>query len=420
MITWLFTQVWLWSLAAFLLGAFVTWALFVRPVRRRLKAELARPRYLEPAYAEPSYAEVVYDEPVHEDAVYEDAVYEDEQVVERQPAPLDLLEQSRQWEAPEEQTRQWEAPEEQAPQAPQWEAPEEQQLEEWDRKPRPWVAPEAIRTAPADTQRLPEPEAPAGDNTWFRNPEVEETRAESRPSQFPPGADEEDSGQLSGQLRSLFEPESAPDAQEPYTPPIGADATQVIPAVPREQEQSSQVTGNLDEGAGESRPLPKRTPQPRSDSAQQLDPPKIPEALRRHVEDGRPLPKSDDADDPADIKLVDNPDDSAPLPRRTPGAGPHPGRDTTWESPSATLDAQGEPSRTQPQPAGSSAPAAPSAKAAGTGSAGPMIKGHSASRQYHSPDSPQYDQITADVWFRTPADAEIAGFEPWYSNNPRP
>ncbi|MEB3368669.1 sunset domain-containing protein [Saccharopolyspora mangrovi] len=316
MITWLFTQVWLWSLAAFLLGAFVTWALFVRPLRRSLKAELARPRYAEPVH--------VYDEPVYEE--YEDTAYADEPV-EHQQAPLDLLEQPR-----------------------QWEAPEEQQLDEWDRKPRPWVAPEAVRSAPADTQRLPEPEPepvpepePAGDNTWFRNPEIEETRAEPRPSQFPRGADEEDSGQLSGQLRSLFEPESA-DTQEPYTPPVGADATQVIPAVPPEQ------------------------------------------------------------DNPADIKLVDNPDESAPLPRRTPGAGPHPGRDTKWEPPSE-----------QPPEAPQAAPAP--AKPSPTGSSGPMIKGHSASRQYHTPDSPQYDQITADVWFRTPADAEIAGFESWRSTS---
>ncbi|MBQ6639539.1 MAG: hypothetical protein IJH84_00740, partial [Saccharopolyspora sp.] len=42
-----------------------------------------------------------------------------------------------------------------------------------------------------------------------------------------------------------------------------------------------------------------------------------------------------------------------------------------------------------------------------------MIKGHFASRQYHTPDSPQYDRIVAEVWFRTTADAEEAGFEPW-------
>lgn len=46
-----------------------------------------------------------------------------------------------------------------------------------------------------------------------------------------------------------------------------------------------------------------------------------------------------------------------------------------------------------------------------------MIKGHFASRQYHPPDSPEYDRIVAEVWFRTVEDAEQAGFEHW---NARP
>lgn len=45
------------------------------------------------------------------------------------------------------------------------------------------------------------------------------------------------------------------------------------------------------------------------------------------------------------------------------------------------------------------------------------IKGHFASRQYHTPESPQYDRIVAEVWFRTVEDAEQAGFEHW---NARP
>jgi hypothetical protein len=42
-----------------------------------------------------------------------------------------------------------------------------------------------------------------------------------------------------------------------------------------------------------------------------------------------------------------------------------------------------------------------------------VIKGHFASRQYHTPDSPQYNHIVAEVWFRTVEDAEQAGFESW-------
>ena len=39
--TWLFTQVWLWSLFAFGLGSLITWLLFVRPLQRRLDQVLA-------------------------------------------------------------------------------------------------------------------------------------------------------------------------------------------------------------------------------------------------------------------------------------------------------------------------------------------------------------------------------------------
>lgn len=389
MITWLFTQVWLWSLAAFLVGAFVTWALFVRPLRRRLKEELNRPHYDEPVYDQPVYDETVYDEPVYERA---HEVHEDEPVTEHRAAPLDLLDQR-----------------------PGQQELSGDQFGEWDRRPRPWVAPGATtRSDLVETQRVPEPEpeaAPvpepepepaAGDNTWFRNPEFEETRNEQRPSQFPPGADEEPD-QLSGQLRSLFEPESAADSEEPYTPPVGADATQVIPAVPDEQKgKSSQLSGSLGGDGAASQPLPKRTPQPRGDAAQ-ADRPHIPDSLRQRVQNAEPLSRGDQGDEaPAEIKLVDNPDDSAPLPRRTPGAGPHPGRDGKWEKASEAPEAPAE------------APQAPASQPAqSAGSTGPMIKGHSASRQYHTPESPHYDQITADVWFRNPSDAETAGFEPW-------
>lgn len=70
---------------------------------------------------------------------------------------------------------------------------------------------------------------------------------------------------------------------------------------------------------------------------------------------------------------------SSPLPRRTPGAAARPG-------PGGEILA---------------------------GGVGPLIKGHAGSRQYHTPDSPQYDQIVADVWFRNESDAEIAGFSSW-------
>jgi hypothetical protein len=43
------------------------------------------------------------------------------------------------------------------------------------------------------------------------------------------------------------------------------------------------------------------------------------------------------------------------------------------------------------------------------------IKGNLASREYHTPDSPRYNQVTPQVWFRTVEDAQQAGFERWDS-----
>lgn len=40
----------------------------------------------------------------------------------------------------------------------------------------------------------------------------------------------------------------------------------------------------------------------------------------------------------------------------------------------------------------------------------PSIKGKTSSMIYHSPDSPAYARTKADVWFRTPEEAEAAGF----------
>lgn len=49
--SWLFGQVWLWYLAAFLVGLLLAWLVFVRPQQRRLKALLLRSLATLPAAA---------------------------------------------------------------------------------------------------------------------------------------------------------------------------------------------------------------------------------------------------------------------------------------------------------------------------------------------------------------------------------
>jgi hypothetical protein len=46
----------------------------------------------------------------------------------------------------------------------------------------------------------------------------------------------------------------------------------------------------------------------------------------------------------------------------------------------------------------------------GSAPAGYEIKGKSDSKKYHAPGGRWYDNTTADVWFKTAADAEAAGF----------
>lgn len=102
-----------------------------------------------------------------------------------------------------------------------------------------------------------------------------------------------------------------------------------------------------------------------------------------------------------ELEQVDEPTgdldaDDAQLPKRAPGVGPRPG-------PSAVSGVRipGEPRNSGGEATSGEAPRG-----------GAMVKGHFASREYHTPESPRYGEVEADVWFRTAADAEQAGFAP--------
>jgi len=63
-----------------------------------------------------------------------------------------------------------------------------------------------------------------------------------------------------------------------------------------------------------------------------------------------------------------------------------------------------------------SAPYGPgSAQAApdGGGPAGWLVKGHSETRLYYTPDDPTYDSTVPQVWFKDEESAVCAGFTPW-------
>ena len=49
----------------------------------------------------------------------------------------------------------------------------------------------------------------------------------------------------------------------------------------------------------------------------------------------------------------------------------------------------------------------------GGGPAGWLVKGHSETRLYYTPDDPTYDSTVAQVWFKDRDSAVRAGFTPW-------
>ncbi|HLS41187.1 MAG TPA: hypothetical protein VK038_10535, partial [Ornithinicoccus sp.] len=49
----------------------------------------------------------------------------------------------------------------------------------------------------------------------------------------------------------------------------------------------------------------------------------------------------------------------------------------------------------------------------GSGPAGWTIKGNAGSMLFHTPDSPSYDVMTAEVWFESEEAARAAGFAHW-------
>ncbi len=408
----LFTQVWLWSLAAFLLGAVATWLLMVLPMRRRLRllrAELANADgavvtptewVAQDAWsgggASPTHAEhasTVRDVP----PIGSPEEPDQESSSEPEPSPdrpFRSEDLSGYWSlrrgapaTPEPAGTGSRGDEDGAggdgaateitAQLPAW--AEEAGSVRADpsgtgsRRDVPAAAGEAAqrredrrRTPRTSSAALPEEEPlpeEQGGNTWFREGRWTD------PGQVPPeGGDDGESQSLSGQLRSLFEPLGSTDRS-----PERADAVHTSPARGA-QNDSVEATG-----------------------------------------------PSEQADESSDDQVHN------PLPRRVPGATSRPG------TPPANRPAGEEPSFRERAEPTTRWPSAEDAAVSITGPAsgpeewypdelrppqappdeGHTVKGHFASRQYHTTESPHFERVAAEVWFRTPADAEQAGFEPW-------
>lgn len=503
--TWLFTQVWLWSLAAFVVSSLINWLLFVLPLRRRLRAladEYADyAAEVEERFAEQEFAEPQRDEPQRDDSAM-DLLPTDVD------APADAGAQ-RGVDDPDELTvgdwhrspRAWmpggggadatgaagtarlqpssttdpsagRGPEQSAaprspqsrtpgPQVPQ--RPESPRQREGAQHERGAVgqAPESFgaersSVVPADETDLrmeeqrerteghetfrvtpiapppsapaelsfdpPEPAAPAapgravpenreGWSSWFQEGGADGSEEErfARATAFDPP---EPSGTES---RSAAVPD--PESDEPRS----ADPAETDPADPAGTEPRAEGTGPGEEDTDLVRPLfrPRNTPasRPEPASAQGAD------GAQEGLGNEAPATGAEPELSTTGEASTESPEDAV-LPRRTPGHGPRPGRQNLnrlrkeaesrgheHSAPAAADDALGEVGA----PAGADSPETAQADDR-SAREGKMVKGHFASRQYHTPDSPQYDRVVAEVWFRSAADAEQAGFEPWHGN----
>lgn len=77
-------------------------------------------------------------------------------------------------------------------------------------------------------------------------------------------------------------------------------------------------------------------------------------------------------------------------------------------SPPGSADA--EPAADAARPYG---PGSAAADATGAGPDGWTVKGNADSGLYHTPSSPSWKRMRAEVWFESDAAAEAAGFKPW-------
>lgn len=369
----LFTQVWLWSVAAFAFGVLLTWLLFVFPQRRR-SARLAAE--LRDALAEVD--EYSYDGPEHE-------AYDE---------PFDLLDPDPDLTGDRDETH----------------SPADTGRG-WDDDPEDLRR--AVTTAPYVTRRSSVAPGRGGETAATQDPPTRPAEQPTRPPAFPTSRDA--GPPHAGQPRAGQSRADQPGVAGPVADrSVAEESPAEEPRVTREPADGRSTPGAeetaVDAGTEQSTNRPD-LPEPPRWSAGVLDPEQA-EGFSGNLRWQRPVlngtagehgieeadesglrgslfdPQAEPAESPpADStqvipKMTEDGQQAPALPRRTPGSGPRPGRESD-------------------------------------GGGAPVVKGHSASRQYHTPASPHYASIPADVWFRTPVDAEIAGFEPWNGRRAR-
>ncbi|ASU80242.1 hypothetical protein CDG81_20405 [Actinopolyspora erythraea] len=446
--TWLFTQVWLWSVAAFSVGAAVTWLLFVRPAHQQLRElrERAFPEGDIPVWDSESVPErevhrdteawpVAEDGTVREagpDSGVERTAHLPETSAETAPAggsewptesvPRPLGSQRARWMAAASEDfggSVFAAPvgggtASRGNEAAEWQPVQEtsggtetvsfedadlrleREREQREGRSRPRLGAEAASgaakpTAPAEVGSGSERSGAERDNTWFTATEFDmydtdsvasgpsAPRAEgnehgsrqdvARETEAAGGGE----GELTGRLRSLFEPMVTPgidpDRSGAELPPTaGEPATDGAASSPAAEELTGEPTHSAPGSAAES-------PADR----------KAAEELPRRVPGAHTRPRAQ----PADSVITGN----------VLGGRGSETREGAENAPSGTTPQEWYPDERYPeQPRPDS---------------GYTVKGQFDSRQYHTEESPYFDRVVAEVWFRSAGDAEQAGFVAW-------
>jgi hypothetical protein len=370
----IFGQVWLWSLAAFLVGVLLTWLLLVRPAQartraleRRLEAALAAPA------PEPAAPSSRFFEPELEEERYSPSSEPEPHAAAAEPEPL-----AGQFE-------------------PRSEPPE-----------RLWVEPDQLERFPSEPE--PEPEPAVGQSgqsgaPWFRNGEAgDEEPTEQAETPAP---------EFAG-LSSVLEPDLTP----------GAATTSVLrPADEEPIEDKGSEHGTLF-GPDDPAPPEFAAPEPPVYAFGGAEAPGIDESA---TETTQVLPRRQPRQAGRDGSAQPEPPLMRPIERREPVAPDEGGRSGSLFEPSVRRGAQAaavDTAAPTPPPARDGKPEStvpPGPFGPGSGMPRPgggrpsedfAVKASVTALRYCTEDSPHYARMVAEVWFRTVADAERVGFRP--------
>ncbi|QGK71620.1 hypothetical protein GIY23_20720 [Allosaccharopolyspora coralli] len=389
--TWLFVQVWLWSLLAFALGVAFAWLLLVRPARARaarLEYALAQERARqEPLARRALVPEIAPEEPANEATRFEPMDERFVDVGERERFGAESA-------PPDRDDPPWlggtgtdELPSQDVTDLPEW----DETAESWSPSTNGHAAPDTERTSQADVDEKPQTSVipianldsatrrPTFGGSVGEWPTVSpEDDLESGPTApgMPTPERETSEDETVGGLEPVDAESTARVA--PVDPP-----TPDVPAAPAERQQG--VPGWF-----------QKPPEVEDSEPDQAVAPDEPESSTQAT--SIEVPTEAEAVQAAGITITPDPE-AEPLPRRTPGVGPRPGLQN--------LKSRSSDGASPEQAVGSARPEGVPKNE------GDVVKGHFASRRYHTPDSPYYDRIVAEVWFADAEEAERAGFEPW-------